>query len=263
MNRTSNQSSVISDPYRLRCQDTSSPLSSIARRAEEDHLSSLKRKRRFTLIELLVVIAIIAILAAMLLPALNKARQTSLRVGCMGKMKDLNMQDRQYADMYKDFGFPYNVKLLYNGEVLGGNIHDCLFKGNGSKQNRAITAMGLRMYVKPFCPAAQAGAPNDQPYGTTSNGIFGLNCCFHNEHYQTSTNKNFVIKPLSAIKNPSTVIHFGESNKSGGCSIRWLSYMQYRHLRKQTCTFYDGHIEMRSKETITTKNVYADASGNN
>ena len=90
------------------------------------HLSSLKRKRRFTLIELLVVIAMIAILAAMLLPALNKARQTSLRVGCMGKMKDLNMQDRQYADMYKDFGFPYNVKLLYNGEVLGGKDHSTI-----------------------------------------------------------------------------------------------------------------------------------------
>ena len=52
----------------LKCKNnivnTSSPLSSTARRAEEDHLSSFQRKRSFTLIELLVVIAIITILSS-------------------------------------------------------------------------------------------------------------------------------------------------------------------------------------------------------
>ncbi len=62
--------------------------------------------KKFTLIELLVVIAIIAILAAILLPALNQARERGLSINCLSRLKELGTASHAYTDTYQGWLLP-------------------------------------------------------------------------------------------------------------------------------------------------------------
>ena len=96
--------------------------------------------KAFTLIELLVVIAIIAVLAAMMMPALETARKKAQRTQCRSSLKQLALGLELYAGAY-DGWFPYGV--------LGASF--CI--GRPRSQHRVLPEFGVRQELV-YCPSA-------------------------------------------------------------------------------------------------------------
>jgi prepilin-type N-terminal cleavage/methylation domain-containing protein len=100
------------------------------------------RKSAFTLIELLVVIAIIAILMAVLMPALNRARLQGKRAACMGNLKQLTLAWLIYADENDD--------RIPGANPIGTGWVELVVGANATQEERLD---GLRNgTLFPYCP---------------------------------------------------------------------------------------------------------------
>ena len=99
-------------------------------------------KRRFTLIELLVVIAIIAILAGILLPALNRARERGRSISCLSNLKQLGQGFEFYAMTYNDY-YPRSYGTI--GGYTGTNL---FWQVDGEWQEwTVITSYAMNAYL--------------------------------------------------------------------------------------------------------------------
>ncbi|MBQ9501358.1 MAG: DUF1559 domain-containing protein [Lentisphaeria bacterium] len=80
-------------------------------------LTTEKRGKFFTLIELLVVIAIIAILAAMLMPALQQARAAARKSNCVSQLKQLGFYAHVYSDTFDGYVMPYKQAIVSGTKI--------------------------------------------------------------------------------------------------------------------------------------------------
>lgn len=213
----------------------------------------------FTLIELLIVIAIIAILAAMLLPALNQAREKSRAISCVSKIKQLGAAFSLYCSDYNDI-YPTGAVLTGTGGTSGGLqstwtivIAPYLGKGNAFMYDPA-----RNLQSGPFgCPTQKQWVPS------LTYPSYGYNTRLFPRYNFTSygfTSQPLVIK-AGGLTKPSETLVLSESwygptgtYTTGGVvydkrSIGWYEadagWVVYRHSHRANILLGDGHVESK------------------
>ncbi len=203
-------------------------------------------KRTFTLIELLVVIAIIAILAAMLLPALAKAKDKAETISCVSNNKQLALAFIMYAGDYKN-------TLPLVERALGSEV---ITEPNGSTHDYYMFWQPLVYpYVNDYstfdCPSAEGWtAPNNLTFSKYTGGY----------HSRTSIGFNGLCsaKKTTHIKTPSETCLGGcigiyDTNGNEyriGLGNHQMFWQNDRHNGMPSVFYVDGHAGSRPRKTV-------------